>query len=207
MKKQVRTSNYKCVVCNKAHYQRPSAINKTVYGLTCSKECGKINRSKHTTGKGNHQFGLKGSENASFKNITRKISNYGYVLIYKPEHIYSNHAGYVFEHILVMENNIERILHRPDKRADWEICHHINRDKTDNSILNLQLMTLSEHVKLHNKEDGSIEYECKILTNTQIDEILAKYDTGTIKQYELAEMYKVSKSTINRIIISKKERV
>ena len=30
-----------------------------------------------------------------------------------------------------------------------EIVHHTNEDKTDNSIENLELMTRSEHAKLH----------------------------------------------------------
>jgi len=95
LSRENRTQNYKCVVCGKAHYQRPNAIKRTKYGLTCSKECGKINRSRHTKGEDNHQFGVKGKRNASFKGV-EKISRYGYVLIYKPSHPRANHAGYVF---------------------------------------------------------------------------------------------------------------
>lgn len=47
------------------------------------------------------------------------------------------------EHILVAEKTIGRRLY-----AD-EVVHHINGIKTDNRPENLQVMTNSEHVKLH----------------------------------------------------------
>ena len=49
----------------------------------------------------------------------------------------------VGEHILIMEKTIGRRLKK------GEVVHHINGIKTDNRIENLQLMTNSEHVKLH----------------------------------------------------------
>lgn len=155
-----RTPNYKCVICNNEMYVRPSAIKKSKgWGFTCSKECGKINRSKHTTGISNHQFGIKGELNASFKGDT-KISRYGYVLKYKPEHKRANHAGYVFEHILVMEDYLKRDLkYYGFKNKDNEVCHHKDRNKQNNSIDNLELMTESEHIKLHHKDGDYIRDE------------------------------------------------
>ena len=148
-----RTPNYKCVVCSRDMYVRPSAMNKSAgWGFTCSKQCGVINRSKHTVGVANHQYGLKGDKNASFKGDT-KISRFGYVLKFMPNHPRANHAGYVYEHILVMENYLGRPLKTPKNKKEWEVCHHIDRNKTNNDISNLQLMTLSEHTKLHLRED------------------------------------------------------
>lgn len=148
-----RTPNYKCVICGKEMYVRPSAIEKSKgWGFTCSKECGKENRSKHTVGVSNHQYGLRGDLNSSFKG-DRKISRYGYVLIYNPTHKRANHAGYVFEHILVMEKHLGRSLkYFGHKHKDNEVCHHIDRNKQNNSIDNLMLLTDSEHVKLHHLE-------------------------------------------------------
>lgn len=205
---RTRKPNYRCVVCGKEHYQRPNQIDKTKFGLTCSKECGKINRSKHTTGKGNHQYGLKGEKNDSFLGY-RKISNYGYVLIYKPEHKRANHAGYVFEHLLVMENHIGRQLkYYGFKNKHNEVCHHIDRNKKNNSIENLNLMTDVEHFSLHLAEDRERSLKAgrtrSKFTLLEAELISKEYVTGGITYLELAKKYKCSQSLIANIVNKKR---
>ncbi|MEN6293902.1 MAG: HNH endonuclease, partial [Methanobacterium sp.] len=64
----------------------------------------------------------------------------------------------VYEHHYVMYNEIKRPLN-----VD-ECVHHIDRDRTNNNLNNLILMTHSEHTKLHAVEDRNslvVTSECK----------------------------------------------
>ena len=76
----------------------------------------------------------------------QKVRTDGYISIYFPDHPKSTKDGYIMEHILVIENHIGRHLH------DDECVHHKNRNRSDNRIENLMLMTKSEHMSLHAKE-------------------------------------------------------
>jgi hypothetical protein len=67
----------------------------------------------------------------------------GYILLRRPNHPNADSKGYVREHILVMEAHIGRYL------VDGEVVHHIDRDKSNNDLDNLQLMTRSEHSSYH----------------------------------------------------------
>lgn len=69
----------------------------------------------------------------------------GYRKLLRPDHPRADSKGYVAEHTLVMEAHIGRFL-EPD-----EVVHHINYDKADNQLDNLQLMTDAEHRALHRK--------------------------------------------------------
>lgn len=56
------------------------------------------------------------------------------------------HNGrFIDEHRLVMEQYLGRKL-----KSD-EVVHHINGNKRDNRIENLQVMTLAEHSRMHNR--------------------------------------------------------
>lgn len=76
----------------------------------------------------------------------RKCRTDGYISIYFPSHPKATKDGYVMEHILVMERKIGRHL------RNGEVVHHINKNRCDNRVENLMLMTKSEHTSMHLKE-------------------------------------------------------
>lgn len=77
----------------------------------------------------------------------KKIKNNGYLYVSIPEHPNATGDGhYVYEHRVVMENHLGRVLDKD------ESVHHINGIKTDNRIENLELLSNSEHARKHAKK-------------------------------------------------------
>jgi len=63
---------------------------------------------------------------------------------------YGHYCGSVREHILVMAEHLGRPLER------GEVVHHIDGNKTNNDIQNLQLMTVTEHNACHASNDALV---------------------------------------------------
>jgi predicted HTH domain antitoxin len=76
----------------------------------------------------------------------RRRHNEGYVQIKMPEHPNADGCGYIYEHRHVMEKHLGRFLER------HEHVHHINEIKDDNRLENLQVLTNSEHARLHSRK-------------------------------------------------------
>lgn len=76
----------------------------------------------------------------------RKKRTDGYIALYYPDYPGCTSDGYVMEHVYIMEQHIGR------KLKDEECVHHIDRNRANNELSNLKIMTRSEHMSFHAKE-------------------------------------------------------
>lgn len=85
----------------------------------------------------------------NYKNGKTKRKD-GYIMIRKPYFIYSDSNNYVMEHRYVYYIYLSILNGKPTYIEGLSV-HHINGNKTDNlrPDLNMQLLTRSEHQKLH----------------------------------------------------------
>ena len=164
--------NCTCPICGKKFHLRPYSLKKAKTHY-CSRECFRLAKMESMKGSGNHQYGLKGSKNASWKS-DRKISNFGYVLIRQLDHPFKQDGDWVFEHRIIAEQYLltdENSVEINGKRylsPDYTV-HHINFDRMDNRLENLVVMTKAEHQKFHNVlNPRPIEEFGRFLSNTEI---------------------------------------
>ena len=154
--------NVKCDYCGKEFHRKQSAINRyqRVFGNFCCIECSSKFRETAMLGENNHQFGLKGELNASFKGqeILHKNHNLQEILVYMPSHPYADKNGRIKKHRLIVEENYSNFDPKYfiiDKdvaylKPEYHI-HHIDGNHNNNILNNLQIVTKSEHTNIHNK--------------------------------------------------------
>ena len=149
-KKSQSELNRTCIICDKKFHTKPS-----YEAQCCSKECDRIARKQKMSGNANHQYGLLGNKNPTWKS-DEKISHYGYKLIRTLNHPFKNCDGFVFEHRLIAEKyllNDENSIVIDGKKylkKDYTV-HHIDFNRLNNDKTNLVVMTKGEHTSLHFK--------------------------------------------------------
>lgn len=107
---------------------------KTVDGY-CSMHYGRLWRRGdliRTRTNGKRENGVRQPRDRSYK------GDDGYIRIYDPTHPMSNKQGYIKYHRYVMAEYLGRPL------EEHENVHHLNGDRADNRIENLELWTISQ---------------------------------------------------------------
>ena len=148
--------NITCPVCGSRFHLKKSAIAKA-QNHYCSKACHYAAKKQYMRGEKNHQYGLRGQQNASWQG-GRKLSHYGYWLVQCIGHPFAvGRSGYVLEHRLVAEKYLltpENSVEIGGKRylsPDY-IVHHKNKNRLDNRVENLVVMTEEQHRAIHSRE-------------------------------------------------------
>lgn len=130
----------------------PDCKDPNVSGLClcgCGQKTQKADRNLRQEGimKGQHRKYCRWHHSkvvGNFKNM--QFKHKGYVYLYFPDHPFPTQGVYIKRARLVMEKILGRYL------MSSEIVHHKNKIRDDDRPENLEVMTLSEHNRVHYPE-------------------------------------------------------
>jgi hypothetical protein len=102
----------------------------------------------------------RSGENAGNWKGGRHTTSAGYVTVHSPDHPRATSRDWVFEHILVAEEKLGRLL------EPGEVVHHINRIRHDNRPENLRVLQAGQHIADHfadGRDADSLRAETEVL--------------------------------------------
>ena len=146
-----------CPICGTPFTRKKSQVDKCkdINNLTCSVACSAELRKTLMGGKNNHQYGLTGKKNASWKS-DEYITRFNYKRIRVEDHPFKDAANFVCEHRLVAEKylltDVNSIELNGKKYLKPEcVVHHIDFNRQNNSVENLYVFeNESIHTLFHN---------------------------------------------------------
>lgn len=151
--------NVNCAACGKPMHVNPYRLLKSKTGnICCSREClGKL-RSEIYLGENNPNYGNTGSNNPLYLGKSERINAHGYKLIRLPEgesHPFSIDGNWIREHRYIAEKYImvdeQSVEIDGNKYLNPNLhVHHADYDKLNNKPDNLQILSPTEHMKIHN---------------------------------------------------------
>lgn|SRR5699024_905728 len=130
-----------CEMCGEYFRTKKSHIKRR---KTCSRNCSGERKKIFYKGNKNPNYGNRLEKNPMYKGSY--ITSHGYRALNRPDDKNANKYGYVLEHRMIMSNELGRPL------SDEEIVHHIDGNKLNNRISNLEVMDRSSHSSLHSEK-------------------------------------------------------
>lgn len=161
-KSRILPPNVVCTNCGKSFrmkkYQQERYDRNC--GYFCSRRCFSEYKKVWFVGVNNHQYGLKGRLNGSFKDkdLEHKNHNITDIFVYCPIHPYADKNGRVSRHRLIVEQNNTLFDGECFEVVDGVIVlkkgfvvHHKDGNHNNDEITNLEILTRSRHTSYHNK--------------------------------------------------------
>lgn len=128
-----------CEHCDAPFTARKSAVARG-HARFCSRVCaGRKVNAKYLL------IGARGETNPNWRGGITKSSR-GYWYVQDPDHPRANKEGYVKRANLVIEAQVGRYL------CIGEVVHHVDHDRSNDALENLQLMSTASHRELHAAE-------------------------------------------------------